>query len=272
MNLKTLSIILISGFIITSSLSYANASTIEQYCINGICKTNPLPNIPSNYTHTITKIPILLVSYSQSCQTMIKANIPGCLPLSDIISYDTSNQDISGKFVLLGDHTIRTDPQLKNHWLRYINQKNITVCIDCIMDIPSTQESQNIILQPSSYSFVDKNANIVKDKYSYLNNRYMQGCDTATISSNLSLLNDTIHYMLSGCKVTNYDGNVTKTVHVSPWDYDNPYSTLHQQSYLKDIMHNHNSANTNHTSGGFGPTDCIRHICNFKDPYSNSNW
>ena len=251
---------------------YADQSTISKYCSNGTCSTGFIPSLPSNYTHEIKKLPLLVVSYSQTCENMIKNNISGCPTLQSMVQYDTSNQLISGKLLIQGDHYIRTNPQVKNHWLWYEGKTKTSVCIECIMDIASSQESQNIIIQPTSYSFADKNQNIVTNKLSYLNDRFMQGCDVATISSKQGLLEDTIHYMLSGCTTTHFNGNVTNTVHVAPWQYDNPYSTLHQSSYLKNILNNHSITNTNKTSGGYGPSDCIRHTCSFKDPYSKAGW
>lgn len=273
MNKLVLTSLIISGFLVFSSTNaFADQSTITKYCSNGTCSTGSQSSLPPNYTHAIVKIPLLIVSYSQTCENMIKNNISGCPPLDSITQYDTSNQYLSGKFIKQGDRTIRTDPQVKNHWLWYEGQGKTTVCIECKMDIASSQKSLNIIIEPTSYSFTDKNDNIVKDKWNYHNDRYMQGCDTATISNIPNLLNDTIHYLLSDCTVTSFNGTVTKLVHVSPWDYNNPYSTLHQVSYLKDIMHSHSFYNGNKTQGGLGPTDCIRHQCSFIDPYKKIGW
>lgn len=247
-------------------------STQNHYCINGICGTGKLAPIPSNYTHSNVHLPVLLINWSQTCEMMMKNNIKGCTSIEQMIPFDTSNQYVSGKFVKQGNETIRTKPQIQNNWLYYKYSGKQIVCVECSFDIPSTQESQQIIIQPTTYSFVDKNVNNATKSYTYFNDRFMQGCDTATISSIPGLLNDTIHYMLSGCKTTNFNGNVTKSVHNTPWDYDNPYSTLHLSRYLKFIIPNHSATNTNHTSGGYGPSDCIRHSCGFKDPYSRSGW
>ena len=250
-----------------STNAFADQSTITKYCSNGLCSTGPLSVLPPNYTHAVSKLPLLIVSYSQTCENMVKNHISGCPTMESMVPYDTSNQYISGKLIKQGNETIRTNPQVKNHWLWYDGKKTTSVCIDCKMDIASSQKSQNIIIEPTSYSFADKNNNIVTTKLSYQNDRYMQGCDTATISNIPNLLNDTIHYMLSGCITTNFSGNVTKSVHVSAWDYDNPFSTLHQSSYLTNIMHGHLYYNGNKTLGGLGPNDCIRHQCSFIDPY-----
>ena len=252
---------------------YADQSTISKYCNNGTCSTGSVTILPSNYTYSSIHLPVLLISYSQTCENMIKNHIKGCTPIDDIIPFDTSNQYVSGKFVKQGNDTIRTSPQVKNNWLYYKYAPKKVTCFECTFDISSTLESQQIIIEPTSYSFVDKNANIVKDKWSYLNDRYMQGCDVATISSKSGLLKDTIHYMLSDCKQTNFNGNVTNLVHQTPWDYNNPFSSLLQKSYLKNIIPNHSATNTNHTSGGYGPSLCINgKTCEFKDPYAKKGY
>ena len=118
---------------------YADSSTITKFCNNGICNSGPVPTLPSNYTHSTIHIPVLLVSYSQTCENMIKNYIKGCTPLSEMIPFDTSNQYISGKFVNQGNDTIRTNPEVKNNWLFYKYSNKQVVCVECAFDISSTQ-------------------------------------------------------------------------------------------------------------------------------------
>ena len=248
-------------------------NTISQYCSNGTCTTGGTPSIPLNYTHSNYHMPILFVNLSQACENMIKYNIPGCPSLESMISFDTSNQNISGKFIKIGNDTIRTKPQVKSNWLYYAGNTNKIVCIECNADITVMQQSQQIIIQPTGFSFVDQVTNATKGQWLSYSDRYMQGCDTATISNNMQLLKDTIKYMLSGCTIkTSFNGTLSHKTHDTAWQYDNPFSTLHQSTYLKDIMHNHVSYNGNNTAGGLGPSDCIRHTCTFTDPYHNKGW
>lgn len=254
--------------------SYAiNDNTISQYCSNGTCSTGGTPSVPTNYIHSNYHAPILFVNLSQTCENMIKNNITGCPTLDQLAPFDTSNQNISGKIIKIGNDTLRTKPQVKSNWLYYASSSKKIVCIECNADVIVMQQSQQIIINPTGFSFVDQILNVTKGQWISYSDRFMQGCDTATISNNMKLLNDTIHYMLSGCVTkTNFNGTISHNVYVSAWQYDNPFSTLHQNQYLKDIMHNHLSYNGNKTSGGIGPSDCITHRCNFIDPYKKAGW
>ena len=251
----------------------SNPNTITQYCSSGTCSTGGTPSTPVNYTHSNYHTPILFVNLSQTCENMIKYHISGCPSLSSLVSFDTSNQNISGKFVKIGNDTIRTNPQVKSNWLYYFGKSKI-VCVECSADITVMQQSQQIIIQPTGFSFVDQIANATKGQWVSYSDRYMQGCDTATISNDMGLLKDTIHYMLSGCVAkTGFNGTVSHKVNNTPWQYDNPFSTLHQSTYLKNIMHNHLSYNGNKTFGGIGPSLCINgKTCDFKDPYAKEGY
>lgn len=251
--------------------AFGDNSTQTTYCKNGVCYTGSI-TIPANETFEVVHLPIIFVSYSQTCENMIKNNISGCPSVESMVNYDTSNQYVSGKFITQGNQTIRTSAEVKEHWKSYQASQKTIVCIDCEENIQAYQQSQNIIIQPTSYSFADKTGSqLITNQLFYSNDRYMQGCDTATISNIPGLLNDTINYMLSGCTKTNFNGNVTKSVHVTAWQYDNPFSTLHTESYLKDILHGHYIFG-NMTGGGLGPSDCIRHQCSFTDPFKKAGW
>ena len=258
--------ILLIGII---SYQGVNASTISQYCSGGTCSTGGTISIPVNYTYSTQKIPIIFISYSQTCENMIKAKISGCLPLESIIPYDTSNQNIAGKFIKQGDQITRTKPQIKNFWLYYEQKKDRIVCIECVADITTLQESQNIILQPTDFIYIDKNANVTNGLWSSFNSRYMQGCDTATIANIPGLLQDTITYMLSNCTKTNFNGNSVHKINDTPWQYNNPYSSLLMASSYKSILHGHYLFG-NLTGGGLGPSDCIHHVCNITT--SSKKW
>lgn len=264
---------------LVSSVSYAQTSYIipnglstqAQYCNSGKCITGSLPSIPANYSLSTSHLPVLLVSLSGTCETLVKQGSADCPTIKDLMTYDTSNQYISGKFVQNGNQFIREPPTVKNNWLIYSGSSKEIICVECSFDILSSQQSQQIIINPHGFTYINKTA-IAKNSWVSWSDRYMQGCDTATIGYSKQLLDDTISYMLSGCTKTSFNGTVSHVIPDKPWEYDNPYSTLHQLSYLSSILHGHNLSNTNHTSGGTGPVDCIRHECNFKDPYSKAGW
>lgn len=249
-------------------------STQSQYCSNGTCGTGGTPKIPINYTTSTEKYHVLLISLSQTCEILDKNNMKGCPSVKDLMKYDTSNKLVSGKFVKHGDVYVRTPPQVKNNWLSYAYSKNTVICVECYFDSTAISKSQEIIIQPNSFSYVNKTETENGNHLYNFNNRYMQGCDVATISNVSGLLDDTINFMLHGCTAnsTSFHEITNQTRTLQPWSYDNPYSSLHQITYLKDIMNGHANSNTNHTSGGYGPSDCLRHQCSFIDPYKKAGW
>lgn len=249
-------------------------STQSLYCFNGSCSTGGTPKVNPTYVHSTDHYPVLLISLSQTCEVLNKYNMKGCPSVKDLIKYDTSNQYVSGKFVDKDGRYYRTPPQMKNNWLVYQHSNKIITCVECYFDVTATAKSKQIIIMPNSFAYVNKTESENKNYWYNFANRYMQGCDIATIGNSTLLLNDTIHFMLAGCTADATDfhaiQNHTKTSH--PFSYNNPFSTLNQINYLKNILHGHTSSNTNMTSGGSGPSDCIRHQCNFIDPYKKAGW
>ena len=249
-------------------------NTISQYCSNGTCSTGGTPSIPLNYSKATDRIHVLLVSLSQTCEILNRNNMSGCPSIESLLHYDTSNQMVSGKFVNHDGIYTRTMPQMKNNWLAYSYSTKDVICVECYFDVTATNKAREIIIQPSSFTYVNKTETENKNLWYNYGNRFMQGCDVATIANIPGLLDDTLNYMLHSCN-SNYTSvstitNHTRTLH--PFHYDNPYSTLHQITYLKNILHGHSSSNTNMTSGGVGPMNCITHQCNFIDPYKKQGW
>lgn len=230
------------------------------------------PNINATNQPT-THYKILVVAYSETCQRLIDNHINNTCPALPVIAkYDTSNQNISGKFIIKNGVEIRTNPQFKNHWLWY---DNWIVCVLCQVPLDKPDLFTVIFLNPDGFNYISKSDDVKNNSYQSYKNRYVTpDCITATIGSKdnfEALFNDTIHYMLSGCTITHYITNQTNTLKITPFQHNNPFSTLLMQSYLKTIMHG-TYDNTNHTSGGKGPSNCITSKCDFKDPYSKPGW
>lgn len=249
-------------------------NTIAQYCASGSCNTGAVAPLPSNFTFQTKHTSMLYIVYSQTCENMIKGNVSGCMPLEDIIPFDTSNQHVSGKFVKHNGVTIREKPQLKNNWLYYTYKTGKTICVECVADITTMQQSQQIILEPTDFNFVDKNANSTNGTWTSYNSRYMQGCDVATIANIPRLLNDTIQYMLNGCKSTSFVSSSNHVIKDTPFSFNNPYSSLKIDSYLEKIFHNHKffSSYNATNNGGLGPSNCITHQCSFTDPNKKAGY
>ena len=275
--ISTLVIVLFFGISQASAIDSGpivpnSPNTISQYCSSGTCSTGGTPSIPVNFTKTNQHLKVLLVSLSQTCEILNKNGMKGCPSVQDLIPYDTSNQLVSGKFINHDGIYTRTAPQMKNNWMAYSYSNKTVVCVECYFDITSADKAQQIIVQPSSFSYINKTE--VENGNSWYNydNRFMQGCDVATIGNIPGLLNDTIHFMLHNCSgtTTSYNNITNHTRIYQPFNYNNPYSTLHQDLYLKNIFHDHLSYNGNHTSGGIGPGNCITHYCPpVKNPYAN---
>lgn len=268
--------VLLYGLILIIAVSgtvsaFADPNTITKYCLKGTCSTGIVKTPYANYSHSVTKLPVLLISLSGTCETMNKQGLADCPSVKDLMKYDTSNQNISGKFVSHNGIYTRTPPQVKNNWIIYAHSTKPVVCVECTFDILASNQAKQIIIQPKDFTFVNKTAIVSKNMWVSWQGRYMQGCDVATIGNRPGLLNDTISYMLSGCKTTSFNGTQTSIIPDKPWEYNNPYSTLHQLTYLKNILHSH-LTNTNQTGGGYGPVDCIRKTCDYTDPYKKIGW
>ena len=251
----------IGGIIVPKFTSTQNA-----YCNNGVCATSPIPTNP-NYTHSTSKYPILLIKLSNTCEILDKHNMTGCPSVKSLIPYDTSNRLVSGNFISNNGIYTRESPKIKNNWLAYQYSNHKIVCVECYFDFTATAKSQQIIINPNTFSYVNKTESESKNVIYNYYGRYMQGCDTATIGNIPGLLDDTISFMLNGCVKTNFNNTQINPRPVHQVNYYSPFSTLNHDSYLKTIFSGHTYDFGNKTMGGRGPSDCITHKCNFIDPY-----
>ena len=240
-------------------------STQNQYCSNGSCSTGGTPPIPKNYTISNVHLPILLISLSQTCEVLNKHNMTGCPSVESLIHYDNSNQMISGKFVNNNGIYFRTPPQMKNNWLAYQNSDHTIICVECTFDVAATSKSKQIIIEPSSFTYVNKTETENKNSWYNFKNRYMQGCDIATISNIPGLLPDTANFMLSGCQQSSTQFNTveTHTRILHPFMMNSPYSSLVLDSNLKQIFLGHFILHNEKmpTMGGLGPANCQTGQC-----------
>ena len=223
---------------------------------------------------TTLRYHILAVEYSEGCQTMINHNLTSSCPvLNQIWKYDTSNKYISGNIILSHGKYIRSNPQIKNDYLWYNDSKTI-VCVDCNLPLDKPDVFQTIFIEPSSFVYINKTQTLNNtNTWTSFSNRYVSpDCISSTIGYSDFLLNDTINYMLSNCTITNIHNNQTNFIKQTPFQYNNPFSSLHMQTYLKELMHGHDFFNGNHTLGGLGIGNCINIKCDYKDPYRNPKW
>ncbi len=149
--------------------------------------------------------PILItVSRSDVCQSS-----KTCLPLSEIIPLDTSNQKVSGKLTDDG----RTKPLYKNHHATYqFSKEKYIICVEC--DGTFQDHSRHITIETlAKFTYIKQSDHTITNNTFYdYSDRHFDGCRSATISSNLELLKDTIYVMGNDCKVPSKFTEQNKTV------------------------------------------------------------
>jgi hypothetical protein len=207
------------------------------------------------------KYNILAVEYSEGCETMLTHHInTTCPTLDKIWKYDTSNKLISGKLLLSNGIFSRTNPEVKNHYLWYVTPKTI-ICVDCNLPLDQPDIFKTIFIEPSSFTFINKTYTLNNtNAYSIFSNRFVsENCMSATIGYSDSLLNDTINYMLSNCTITHIKNTQTNYIKNTPFQYANPFSTLHYQKQVQDLKKS-------------GLNNCLIDKCNIINPYAKTGW
>lgn len=222
----------------------------------------------------ITKNHFIILDYSQVCNTYLKiGDNSSCPQLSELVPFDTSNQDISGHFIEKDGKIIREKPQSKVHWVYYEFTNKTIVCVDCYVSAATKSNWQFITIQPHSFTYTLANENSTNGSpvHSY-SDAYIPDCYNADIAYSKTLLNDTINYFENDCSGIKPGNSTEIKINNTPFVHDNPFSTLHHIDLLKSLLHGHNIFGSNHTAGGFGPSNCIIHQCNFTDPYKKSGY
>lgn len=235
----------------------------------------------------IPKMNLLVIKESQVCLSLLKSGTnSSCPTLGELKQYDTSNQAIAGKILQNNDGTwYRTPPQLKDWW-NFIDKKgNPVICVECDYDYALLSQAQVIFLEPHGFVFpsldpvqyenttttywngtdyVTKTIQVSSYPNTTLDvnfDRYVSpDCLTADIVYSKIMMLDTINYLDNGCKKSNLITNSTLLIPKVPFDYNNPFSSLHYQSYAQSIKN----------TGGL--SNCIIEKCDYKDPYSNSDY
>ena len=136
-----------------------------------------------------------------------------CIDLKDLASLDTTDQRISGKLYEKSGEYARSKPAYKNHWefYRYTNASYV-VCVGCDLGFVTHSKTVTIESNPSFKYVLKKDHVIVNNtRYEY-NGRYVDSCSSATVSSDIDLIQDTVQYLGMNCKVpSKYDEKQTIT-------------------------------------------------------------
>lgn len=272
--LGCLSLLLFLGSANAQVTNPSTGDTIARYCSNGVCNTGGTPVINHTATNHVLTFPkikpnLIGIQLSSTCFTYAKNNMKSsCFNYKDLLQFDNTNQYLAGKFTDK-PYFHRLPSPVKNFWA-FLDQ-------NAVMVDPSREFTINakmIIVNPQNFTWIDPSEDGLKGGQlaRYHENRLMNGCDEAQVSSNYTLIRDTIIYMSSNCTVTSFNNTKTITQKEIPFTYNNPYSSLHLSSYLGTIFNHHSYFTGNHTASGLGPSNCITHKCTYTDPYAKQGY
>ena len=227
-----------------------------------------IPKTPAKSIY-LSKSQLIGIQLSQSCIIMEKNQIKsGCLTYDKLKQFDNTNSLFSGQWVN-DTWYYRLAPRVHNHEVMAL--KPFVVMVDPNPDF--TVKAKMITIQSSNFTFINPNDGI-GDNHTRIEhkNRIVLDCSQAIVSPDLWLINDTINYLESNCKTTKYNDKVLVKTGNKPFSFDNAFSTLHQDYYLKTIFKGHTYDSGNHTSGGRGPSNCLNNNCGFIDPYKKQGY
>lgn len=262
-------LLLVFSTISSFGLAYASGpivptgnNTVTQYCLNGICSTShTLPwnatiglNQPGMYTHGISQrlSPLIGIQDTQVCLKLIKANSSNhCLTYDKLKSLDNTNPAFAGQWVQQ-PYYHRLAPKVLNHY--NFNPNKFIVMVDPDPDF--TARARMIYVTDKNFTWVNPNDVSTNNMIKIYVNRSISDCSIATVAPIPSLVNDTLHYMESGCTKTSYNDTQIGYMKQIPFDFAN-CTQCHYQTWLsqaKQITQN-----------------CITQKCTpLKDP--NSRW
>lgn len=203
---------------------------------------------------------ILFLDYNEGCNLLFKYHYNNTCPkLQDLMQYDTSNQNISGKFYDVNGTWFRTNPQSPNHYAFYDRP---IICVDCKYPNGFADVFKSIIIGQSdvNYNWVEK-IDTSKGKLSQHTNLFVsEDCRSASLPYDKFLLNDTIAYMLSNCTITHYNNTSSIPVKNTAFDINSSISLkykAYQDAALKLTKNK----------------KCIIQKCVIpKDPFKKANW
>ena len=171
------------------------------------------------------------ITLSKTCQTMIKNNMTTNCPSYDVINAvfpDTSNQDISGKFVFKDGLWQRDNSNFKQHYNWYSHSGAIT-WIDPPGDIVGRIATITIETSIPEYKVLESkkliNGTLIVGHSRYVDDR----CYRASITAEdwLLITGDTLQYMLNNCdeEFTNFNHLKSKVFEKTYFDITTSYKS-----------------------------------------------
>lgn len=229
-----------------------------------------------NYTNyiDISDSQLIAVQLSQACLTLIKENITNiCPPYDKIKNNDNTNPIFAGLWVGK-PYYHRLAPKVLNHY--NFNPNKFIVMVDPNPDFTARARVIDIVPNPLQYTLVTDNATSVR--LEHYGRFITNDCSGATVGSysNMTfttwLISDTVKYLESGCTKTQFNDTKVNIVKQIPFNYNNPYSILHENAFMSTILRGHSYFGSNSTLGGIGLGNCITQKCNLpSDPYHNKD-
>ena len=131
-----------------------------------------------------------------------------CISIDDLIHLDNSDQSVSGMFVTVDNETKRDRAPMEKSWRFYDHDPTPRVFVDPphgMNDKIRMITVTNIL--PIFFEFGDHKIN--NNTRSYSENRYVDNCRNALVTSDFQLINDTISYFRNGCETTEIETRVT---------------------------------------------------------------
>ena len=174
-------------------------------------------------TQPTLKYNIIDIVITESCQKQILYNVSNTCPtIKELKKFDTTNKNISGNFTQTKDGTwYREKPQLKNHFMFYKYSKIPVICVDCVLPLGNPDIVKMIFLEPKNFTFVDVGKTITGNTRLEYHDRYVSGCQSATIAYSQAMLIDTIKYLASDCTKTQFNGTKIIVMKETPKDFAN---------------------------------------------------
>lgn len=220
--MKLLCLFLVFLIIFSVSLTNINALSKDDKAKQLKEREAALKKIPKDDKIKSYKYNIIVLDLSNTCLKLLKANLKnGCLSYKDLAYFDNTNQKYSGKFFDDNGFYHRGKSLINNHEIVYKYSNNTIICADCPGKI--AMQTRTIIVEPPGFVYTLNSDKLLNNtRYEY-HDRYVDDCYNARISSDIRLLDDTIDYMKSGCKTTNFHEKVTIVKPYSKLNYDGPY-------------------------------------------------
>lgn len=246
--------ILIPGIVFAQVPNPSEGDTVGKYCSSGVCNSGTGPTLtPANYTSMaatpighiklsqpcignncnnikqVTQLGKIGIQDSLACLTEFKHHINStCLPYDILKQFDNTNPIFSGLWVDQ-PYEHRLKPKVKNH--ENFNPNPWVIMVDPNPDF--TLNAKMIYVVDKSFTWINPDDTSVKGLLmkTHVDRFVTIDCNEATVAPSIPLINDTIHYLESGCTSTSY--NDTKPIIQKEIPFSMDTINIKQQQEIK---------------------------------------